>query len=144
MTLNRWARMGLVFAITSTMAFWAYSQAPGTAPKAKPVKEAAVENTDAGVAAPVAQAQEDAGPAAAPIAAPAEKAEAPAQEALAKEASDKKEKYNWAGSSAEKTAKNFLKLLSTTIIRMSIGSFASRFSIAWFRRRRLWMVRQYS
>ena len=110
MTLNRWARMGLVFAITSTMAFWAYSQAPATAPTTQPAQKSVGETTDAGVAAPTAQAQADAGPASAPSAA---KAEAPQEAAQTeKKDGDKKEKYDWKGSSAETTARNFLKLLS--------------------------------
>ena len=90
--------------------FWAYSQAPATAPTTQPAQKSVGETTDAGVAAPTAQAQADAGPASAPSAA---KAEAPQEAAQTeKKDGDKKEKYDWKGSSAETTARNFLKLLS--------------------------------
>ena len=115
MTFSRNMRMALVFAITSTMSLWAYGQAADTAPKAQPAQEAAVETKDAGVAEPTAQAQADAGPTSAPVAAAADKADAPKEAAKAdKKKEDKKKKFDWKESHIVDVANAFVKEITAS------------------------------
>ena len=112
MNFSRTTRMALVFAITSCMAFSAYSQ-DSTAPAQPAAKAAAQDAGPAAAAAPAQMAEKsDAGPAAAqaaPAVAPA-KEEAKAD----KKKEGKKQKFDWKESHIVDVANAFVKEITAS------------------------------